>query len=74
MVDRGVVQSVSPTALTLLSGDGTMVSVPVDEATHVFVGDRPAGLTDIQPGFLVASVRFGNDPAQEVRAVPRRQR
>jgi hypothetical protein len=49
----GVVQSVSPAAVTLKQLDGTLVSVPIDRHTVIFVNARRARLAAVQPGFVL---------------------
>jgi hypothetical protein len=62
---RGVVQSLSATAVVLKQLDGSTVSVPVDRHTRVFVDGRPAELTDVKPGdVLVASWSAGRAASQ----------
>ena len=66
--DRGVVQSVSATEITLRELDGTLVSLAVGPATRVRVNGAPARLEDVRPGFVATVVHKGTDPALAVRA------
>jgi len=72
-VDRGVVQSVSPSHIVLRELDGGVLTISVGPRTHVFLNGRPAALTDIQPGFVAAVTRKGDEPALAIRAFGRVQ-
>jgi hypothetical protein len=66
---RGIVQSVSTSTVVVKQLDGSVVSVPVDRRTHVFVNNKPTQWTDVRPGFvLVASWKAGK-PAPILRFV-----
>ena len=67
VTDRGIVQSAAPGALVLRALDGSSLVVSVDGRTKIYVGDRSAGVADIQPG-SVATVRHQDSgPALEIR-------
>ncbi|HEY1316896.1 MAG TPA: hypothetical protein VGF10_06755 [Gaiella sp.] len=70
-VDRGIVQSVTPTVLVLRSLDGVEVEVPLGPATRFRLNGLPATLADVQPGFVAETVRFGTRAAVRVRAFGR---
>ena len=53
-VDRGVVQSVSPTQIVLRELDGSTVALALGARTRVLVNGFPATLADIEPGFVAA--------------------
>jgi hypothetical protein len=72
-VDRGVVQSVSPSRIVLRELDGGLVSIAIGADTHVFLNGRPAALGDIQPGFVAAVTHKGDEPATAIRAFGRVQ-
>jgi hypothetical protein len=69
--DKGVIVSVAPTLLVLRQVDGTKVSVSVGPQTSVILDDVPATLADLRPGYLVAVLHYGSQPAREVRALKR---
>jgi hypothetical protein len=56
LVERGIVQSVGPSALVLRALDGSEVSVAVGPATRVRLNGRPASLADIRSGFVAEAV------------------
>lgn len=68
IMDRGVVQSISPAEITLRELDGTVVTLPVGPATRVRVNGAPARLADVRPGFVATVLHRGSDPALAVRA------
>lgn len=70
-IDRGVVQSVSPTQIVLRELDGSSVSLAVGPNTRVLLNGLPAQLGDIQPGFVAAVTHNGSRPARVVRAFGR---
>jgi hypothetical protein len=70
-IDKGVLVSVSTSLLVLRQTDGTLVSVSVGPQTSVILNDVPALLSDLRPGYLVAVLHVGAQPAREVRALRR---
>lgn len=65
-----VVKSVSGTTVVLNEPDGGTVTVVVDARTRVFIDGQPASLSDVEPGFVVATspkAFKSNKPAQELR-------
>ncbi len=68
VVDRGIVQSVSSSALVLRALDGSTVTITIGPATRVRVNGQPASIGDIRPGFVAAALHDGAQPAVEVRA------
>ena len=70
-VDRGIVQSVTPTVLVLRGLDGVDVEVPLGPRTRVRLNGLPATIADIRPGFVADTVRFGSRAAARVRAFGR---
>jgi hypothetical protein len=71
VVERGIVQSATRTALTLRALDGAELTVPVGAATRVRVNGLPATLAEIRPGFVADTLRYGSRPAVRVRAFGR---
>jgi hypothetical protein len=67
--DQGVVQSVSANAILLKALDGSVVSIPIDGSTRFYVGDRPASLGDIKPGFVVTAAWRDGSAAAEISAL-----
>ena len=68
-VDRGIVQSVTPTAIVLRGLDGVEVDVPLGPGTQFRLNGLPATLADIRPGFVAEAVRDDSQPtALRVRA------
>jgi hypothetical protein len=68
VVERGIVQSVGPSAVVLRALDGTEVAVPVDAGTRVRLNGRAATLAVITPGLVAEAVRVGPGTAVAVRA------
>ncbi len=69
VIDRGVVQSVSATEITLRELDGAVVPIAVGPSTRVQVNGAPARLEDVRPGFVAAVQHRGTEPALSVRAI-----
>jgi hypothetical protein len=67
VVDRGIVQSVTPSAVVLRALDGTELEVPVGPRTRVRLNGRPATLADVAPGLVAETVQLGSAPAVRVR-------
>lgn len=65
---HGIVQSVSARAVLVRELDGSIVSVPVEPSTHVFVDGRRASLADVGPGFVAAASWTTDRPAGELEA------
>ena len=72
-IDRGIVQSVSPTRIVLRELDGNTVAIAVSAETTVLVNGLPATVLDIQPGFVAAVTHRGRNPAVLIRAFGRIQ-
>ena len=68
VVERGIVQSIDPTAVVLRALDGTDVSVRLGPATRFRLNGRAATVADIHPGFVAEVVTVGSGPAVVVRA------
>jgi hypothetical protein len=71
IVDRGIVQSVSPTQIVLRGLDGSTLSFGVGPLTLVFVNGQPSSLAAIQPGFAAAVSHTAAGRAREIRAFGR---
>ena len=71
IVERGIVQSVTPSELVLRALDGVEVGVPVGPRTRVRLNGLPATLADVRPGFVAEAVRYGTRPAFRVRVFGR---
>ena len=71
VVERGIVQSVTPSAVVLRALDGVDVQVAIGPGTRVMLNGRPAALSDIRPGFVAETVRRGAHPAVRLRAFGR---
>ena len=66
---RGVVQVVGASGVMVKQLDGSVVNVPVDRKTKVYLDGKPARLVDVKPGaILVASWKAGQ-PADTLRFV-----
>jgi len=74
--DRGRVQSVGSSSLTLLERDGSIVTIEVATNAVVRIGPRPASLAEVRPGAQVRTLRVDGKPATRVIATkpPRRLR
>jgi hypothetical protein len=71
VVERGIVQSVTPSAVVLRALDGSDVEVRIGPLTRVRLNGLPAALTDVRPGFVAEAVRYGTRPAARLRAFGR---
>ena len=71
VVERGIVQSVGPSAVVLRALDGTDVTVPVGPATRVRLNGRATALAAISPGLVAEAVRVGSGTAVALRAFGR---
>lgn len=71
VVERGIVQSVSPSAVVLRGLDGVDVAVAIGPATRIRLNGLPATLADVRPGFVAETVRDGGNPAVRLRAFGR---
>jgi hypothetical protein len=71
IVDRGIVQSVTPSSLVLRGLDGVDVEIPLAPSTRFRLNGLPATLAEIRPGFVAETVRHGSDAAVRVRAFGR---
>jgi hypothetical protein len=67
IVDRGIVQSVTPSVVVLRALDGAELEVPVGPETRVRLNGRPATLEDVMPGLVAETVQLGSAPAVRVR-------
>ena len=72
-IDRGVVQSVSPSRIVLRELDGSTVGIAVGPRTRVLLNGLPAVLSDVRPGFVAAVAHDGSAPARVIRAFGRVQ-
>jgi hypothetical protein len=68
VVERGIVQSVGPSAVVLRALDGIDVAVAVDGGTRVRLNGRAATLAAISPGLVAEAVRVGSGAAVALRA------
>jgi hypothetical protein len=71
LVDRGIVQSVTPSVLVLRGLDGVDVEVPLGPQTRFRLNGLPATLADVRPGLVAETVRYGARAAIRVRAFGR---
>jgi hypothetical protein len=71
IVERGIVQSVTRSAVVLRALDGVEVEVAVGPRTRVRLNGVPATLAAVRPGFVVETVRYGSHPALRLRAFGR---
>jgi hypothetical protein len=65
---KGIVQSVSATAIVLRELDGSTVRIPVAANTHVFVNGLRASLRDVRAGFVASAVWKAGKPARVLQA------
>jgi hypothetical protein len=68
--DRGRIQSVSPSALTLRELDGSTASIPLAPETRVVIGGQPASIAELRRGMTAMTLRIDGGPARQVRARP----
>jgi len=71
VVERGIVQSVTPSTVVLRALDGADVQVAIGPHTRIRLNGRPAALADIRPGFVAETVGRGANPALRLRAFGR---
>ena len=71
VVERGIVQSVTPSAVVLRALDGSDVEVRIGPRTRVRLNGLPATPADLRPGFVAEAVRYGTRPAVRLRAFGR---
>ena len=71
VVERGIVQSVTPSTVVLRALDGVDVEVAIGPGTRIRLNGLPATLAAIRPGFVVETVRYGAQPAVRLRAFGR---
>jgi hypothetical protein len=64
--DRGRVQSVTGSSLTLRERDGNAVTVAVGSSTKVVIAGRPATLAQIRPREVATTVSLDGGPAMSV--------
>lgn len=67
-LDRGVVQSISPTQIELRALDGTVAALTIGPRTKIRLNGSPAGVMRIKPGFVAEVLHRGARPAVVVRA------
>jgi hypothetical protein len=68
-VDRGVVQAISSTAITLRALDESQVVIALDAGTELLLNGRPATIDSVFPGFVASAFHEGTSPARLVRIV-----
>jgi hypothetical protein len=68
IAERGIVQSIDPTAIVLRALDGTDVSLRLGPETRFRLNGRAATVADVQPGFVAEVVTAGSGQALVVRA------
>src|SRR5437879_5551023 len=69
IVDRGIVQSVSPLQLVLRSLDGSTLVFQIRPRTVILVNGQPAVVSALQPGFAATVAHDAQGRAREVRAI-----
>lgn len=67
-VDRGIVQQVAATSITLRALDGSAVSIPLGPQTRFILNGSPATVAAIGPGQAAAVFHDASLPARLVRA------
>jgi hypothetical protein len=71
VVDRGIVQSVTPSALVLRALDGVEVEVRLGPSTRFRLNGEPATVGDLRPGLVAEAVHYDTRAALRVRAFGR---
>lgn len=71
VVERGIVQSVTPSEVVLRALDGVDVEVAIGPRTRFRLNGLPATVADIRPGLVAETVRYGTHPAVRLRAFGR---
>ena len=68
-LDRGrVAKPWNASTITIREGDGTSAPVPISATATVTLNGKPANLTDVRKGMVVAISRLGDAPADAVYA------
>jgi hypothetical protein len=68
LIDRGVIKTVTPTAITLKEKDGRMVTIDVGtSATVTGAGGRTRGTGVLRVGVRVLVLRLANAPAESIQ-------
>jgi hypothetical protein len=72
-VDRGKVKSVGTDSITITENDGSDVTIPVDEDTHIITSFRntDAKLSDLEEGQSVVAHREEGKAARVIAAPPK---
>ena len=71
--DRGRVQAVTSSSLTLKESDGSLVTIQVAPGAVVVIDGRPGSFSQIQAGFWARTLGIDGLPAKRVTAIsPRR--
>ncbi len=65
--DRGTVQAVTPTSLSLRERDGTVVNVAVSPATKVTIAGKPATIAQVRRFEVATTVSIDGGPAATVK-------
>jgi hypothetical protein len=73
ILDRGRVQSVSPSSIVLRERGGAVVEVPVAATTTIRINGRLGSLVEIRRGAMAITARLDGGPATLVRVVQRLQ-
>jgi hypothetical protein len=65
--DQGIVQAAGSDVVVLRALDGSSITIPLTPATRVYVGNRPASISDIHPGGVATVRHQDGGPGLEVR-------
>lgn len=67
--DRGRVQSLTSSSLTLKESDGSVVTIQVAGGAIVTIDGQPGSLSQIQPGYWAQTLGIDGLPAKRVSAI-----
>ena len=66
VVERGIVQSIDPTAVVLRALDGTDIAVRLGPGTRFRLNGVAVTFADIRPGLVAEVVTVGSGPRQSL--------
>lgn len=67
VTDRGIVQAAAADTLVLRALDGSSLTVALDARTRIYVDNRGAEISDLQPGSVATVRHVDGGPALDVR-------
>jgi hypothetical protein len=68
LLDRGRLKQVTPPAVVLREGDGTVVTVPTAPFIHVKINGKDGSYTQLHRGMMATTMHDGDKPADQIWA------